>query len=175
MFGPSRRRVFFGVKTGIRRVQQFFSSFAILGADGYAYTYGEAWQFAVEGQALANAVGNEPSRVEFGFREDDGKFVAAIARCDVNFAAIDAENVAQAAQSPAAHEMSMRVVDLLQPVQIEQEERKGSSGAVGPLDFGVERFEKAAIVSQTSEGVAHGHSAHFFFGSLAFGDFRGNR
>src|SRR5437667_896619 len=174
MFGPSRRRVFFGVEAGIRRVQQFFSSFAILGADGYAYTYGEAWQFAVEGQALANAVGNEPGRVEFSFREDDGKFVAAIARCDVNFAAIDAENVAQAAQSPAAYEMSMRVVDLLQPVQIEQEEREGPSRAVGSLDLSVERFEKAAIITQAREGIAHGHGAHVFFGSVVFGDFRGN-
>src|SRR2546422_4805461 len=48
-----------------------------------------------------------------------------------------------AAQGPAAHQMAVSVVDLLQPVQVEQHDRERPVGATRPPNLALERVGRS--------------------------------
>src|SRR5712692_5735599 len=65
---------------------------------------------------------------------------------------------------------ALRNLDLLQPVQIKQQHRKGSPGASVPLDFRVEDVEKPPVVGKPGERIGHGEMTDLVFGSFALRD-----
>ena len=69
---------------------------------------------------LGNALRHLPNPFGFCFRENDYEFIASVTRSGINFAALSSENVCHPAERVASHEVTMGVIDLLQPVQIEQ-------------------------------------------------------
>src|SRR5216684_1596444 len=83
---------------------------------------------------------------------------------------MNSENVGHPAERAASHEMAMGVIDLLQPVQIKKQHRKGSPGASVPLDFRVEDVEKPPVVGKPGERIGHGEMTDLFFGSFALRD-----
>src|SRR5215472_9710969 len=80
------------------------------------------------------------------------------------------ENGGYPAERAASREMAMGIIDLLQPVQVKEQHRKGSPGAVVPFDFRVEDVEKPPVVGKPCERIGHGEMTDLFFGSFALGD-----
>src|SRR5260370_35667599 len=67
---------------------------------------------------------------------------------------MNSEKVRYAAERATSHKMPVGVIDLLQSVQIEQQHRKGSSGASVSFDFRIKRVEKPPIVSKPGERIS---------------------
>jgi hypothetical protein len=101
----------FRVEILIRFRKQLLNSFAITTVNRNTDARREARRFIVVGQDLANAIGDTAGFVLLGFGKNEGKFVAAVARRGVNGAAVDAENIGEAADGAAADEMAVTVVD----------------------------------------------------------------
>src|SRR5262249_53914963 len=101
------------------------------------------------------------------------KFVPAVASSHVDLAAVEAEDFGEANEGAAAYQMAVRVVDFLQSVHVEQQDRKGIARAVVALDFGVKGFDQMAIVGEAGERVAGGKVADVFFGVTVFSGFGG--
>jgi len=112
------------------------------------------------------------SRSGLGFRENEHEFIPSISRRGINCAAMNSENVCHPAERAASHKMTMGTIDLLQPVQIKQQHRKGSPGASVPLDFRVEDVEKPPVVGKPGERIGHDEMTNLFFGSFALRDDR---
>src|SRR5688572_26940149 len=70
-------------------------------------------------------------------------------------------------EQAVAGQVPETVVDLLEAVEIEKEQRDGLVGA--PLDASdgtLERFEEVRAIDETGEGVVHGSAPQFFFSAL---------
>jgi len=150
---------FFRVEIAVGFGKKFFDALAITAVDGNADARGERGLFIVVGEQFANAIGNAAGFVFLCFRKDQGKFVAAITGGGIDGAAVDAENVGEAANGVAANEMAVVVVDFLEAVEVEEKHRKGPAAAVGALGFVFEDVEQAAIIGEASERIAHGEMA----------------
>src|SRR5439155_13544691 len=84
-------------------------------------------------------VANAPGRT-FGFRflrfrQNESKFVSAVACCGVNRTAVNAEDIGNAAQRAASNKMAVRVVDFFEAVEIKKKDREWSIAAIGALGF----------------------------------------
>jgi hypothetical protein len=76
-----------------------------------------------------------------------------------------------ARDKPVAGEMTETVVDLLEPIEIEEEERDRLVGP--PLHAGhgaVQRFEEVSTVDEPGEPVVHRGAAKLFLGALPGAD-----
>src|SRR5262249_18724705 len=83
-----------------------------------------------------------------------------VTRGGINGAAVDAQRVADTADSATADEMAVRIVDFLQPIEIEQKQRERAPTAIGALGFIFQNIEQAAIVGEAREGMADGEVAN---------------
>src|SRR5579863_3433922 len=66
--------------------------------------------------------------------------------------------------------MPKAIIDFLQSIEIEQEEREFSFGAFGSADFCVQHLEKPAMIRQTSQRVAQRLLPEMILKRTLFGD-----
>jgi hypothetical protein len=140
--------------------KQGFDTLAITAIDGDADAGGEPRRFIIVSHDFTDAVGHA---VRFGllrFRKNEGEFVATIARGGIDGAAVNAENIREAADGAAADEMAVAVVDNFQAIEVEKQDSKRAAGAVGALGFVFEDVEETAVVGEAGERVADGHVAN---------------
>jgi hypothetical protein len=109
--GTSSAAGFFRVEVAVGFGEKFFDAFAIAAIDGKADAGGERGLFVIVGKHFANAIGHAARFVFLRFRKNKSKFIAAVARGSVDGAAMDAENVGEAANGVAADEMAVVVVE----------------------------------------------------------------
>ena len=86
-------------------------------------------------------------------RQDDGKLVAPIAGRDICAAHLFVDHFAYQAKELVAHQMAVRIVDLFELVEIEENHGDGMAIAVGALHFMSELFVKVAVVVEFRERV----------------------
>ena len=153
---------FFEVELGVGGGEKFFDALAVAIVDGDADAGGELRLLHVAGHDRTDAVGNALGFFVRSFRQNKSEFVAAIARGGVDGAAMDAQDVPEAIEGVATDEVTVRVVDFLQAVEVEQENGERAAVAIGALGFRFENVEQAAIVSEAGERVADGEVAHLF-------------
>jgi len=79
----------------------------------------------------------------FGFRENEGEFVAAVPRGGIDSAAMNAENVGEAADGAAADEMAVGIVNGFQAIEVEKQHGEGPAGALGALRLVFKNIEEA--------------------------------
>src|SRR5882724_3169510 len=139
---------FFAIENMVGGGEELIDGLAIMRVDGYSGTYGDGWLVAIGAEPLGNSIGNPKSRRGFRFGKHEHEFVPPVTRSGVNGAAMNAENVSQAADGFASHEMAVGVIDLFQAVQIEEYDGKRAGGAFVALDFGVEGIEKPTVVGE---------------------------
>ena len=111
----------------------------------------------------------------FRFRENENEFVPSVTRRGVHGAAMNAQNVCQAADGCRSHEMTVGIIDHLQLVQVKQHDGEGAPGAFVALDFRVEGIEKPAVVGESGERIGDRQLANVLIGALVFAKFGGQR
>src|SRR5713226_7899376 len=77
-------------------------------------------------------------------------------------AAVNAENTGETADSPAADEMAISIVNRFQTVEIEKQYGKRTAGAIGAFRFVFENVKEAAVIGETGERVANGKMVDLF-------------
>jgi len=147
----------FRVEILIRFRKQLLNSFAITTVNRNTNARGEARRFIVVGQDLADAIGDTASFVLLGFGKNEGKFVAAVTRGSIDGAAVDAENIGEAADGAAADEMAVTVVDNFQTIDIEKQNGERASGAIRAFGLVLKDIKQAAVVREAGERIADGH------------------
>jgi len=100
--------------------------------------------------------------VFLGFRENESEFVAAISRSGINGAAVNAENIGEAADGAAADEMAIAIVYFFQLIEIKKQHGEGPAGAIGALRLVFKDIEQAAVVGKAGKRIADGKMANLF-------------
>ena len=93
--------------------------------------------------SFATAKGAAESARKSRLGENQGKFIAAKTRRRVYFSTMCAHGSAYPAQCPAPHQMAMIIIDILESVQIEKQDCKGSSHASVPLNLSKSRVSSS--------------------------------
>src|SRR5713226_1341959 len=161
------------VQSTIRHAEQLIHCSAILWIDGRTRARRNGRLLVVASQPLADSFRNAPSCFGVRFRENQHEFVPSVSRSGINFATMNLENIRYAAERATSHKMPVGVIDLLQSVQIEQQHRKGSSGASVSFDFRIKRVEKPPIVSKPGERISDRQLPNVFIRVSVFGNFGG--
>ncbi len=91
-----------------------------------------------------------------GLGEDDRELVAAVAGCDVGRAQHLAEPVGDAGERDVPDEVTEPVVDLLEVVEVEDDEREAAVVAARAGDLALERLFEVARVVQARPRVEVG-------------------
>src|SRR5262249_8694036 len=133
----------------------------------------ELWQFRVFGKAMRNSIGNEARILQRRFWQDEGEFVATVSRRHIDFPAVDAQHVRHTAQSAAANDVPVGVVDLLQTIEIEQEDGKRTASPVMALDLRIEAVEEMTVVGETGERITDRQESCLLLLTMPLGHFRG--
>src|SRR5712692_5643526 len=152
----------FCVEILVRFREQFLDALATAAVDGNADTRGEAWRFIVVGHDFADAICDAARFVFLRLRENQGEFVAAVSRGGIDGAAVNAENIGEAADGAAADEMTVTIVDYLQAVEIKQQHREVPAGAIGALRLVLKNIEQAAVVGEAGERITDGQMVNLF-------------
>jgi len=152
----------FRVEILIRFRKQLLDSFTITAVNRNTDACGQARWFIVVSQDFADAISNAASFVLLGFGQDQAKFVAAVACGSVYGAAVDAQNIGEAADSAAADEMAVAIVDDFQTIEIQKQNRERAAGAVGALGLVLKDIEQTAVVREAGERIADGHVMNAF-------------
>jgi len=159
MFGTAS---FFRVEMLVGFREQFLNALAVAAIDGDADACGKARLIGVFSHDLTDAIGNALGFHVIGFRQNKSKLIAAIASSGVDSAAVDAESLGETAESPAADQMAVIVVDDFEAVEVEEKNSEGPAGAVSALRFTFENVEETAVVGETGERVADSQVADLF-------------
>src|SRR5581483_9904841 len=80
--------------------------------------------------------------------ENHRKFVTAMANCGIDGTPFCLQPLADSAQRAVTYCVAVRVVDLLQSIQIQNKERGTTSRALMPFRLVFERFLQPAIVAE---------------------------
>ena len=102
---------------------------------------------------LEQLLGGEQRAVEVGERQEDGELVAAEPRHGVGLAQRRAQPRRDALQDAVAGMVAERVVDLLEAVQVEQQQRERAVLAVGDARRLVETIVQERAVRQIGQRV----------------------
>ena len=87
------------------------------------------------GDPIANTLADRERPFAPGIRQDDGKLVAPEPGGDVRFARARADQPGRLHKRTAAEQMPVRVVDTLESVQIDEQQRQRSAAARRPFGF----------------------------------------
>src|SRR5260370_1517805 len=110
----------------------------------------------VGGHDFADTIGDAARFVFLRLRENQGEFVAAVSRGGIDGAAVNAENIGEAADGAAADEMAGTIVDYLQAVEIKQQHGEVPAGAIGGLPLALKNIEQAAGTGWAVERITDG-------------------
>jgi len=119
------RRTLLEIQGPVSRAEKVSDGLAIVRIDRDAGTYGDGRLVAIRAQSFGNSIGNAQRRLGVRFGENKYEFVSAVARGNVDCPAMNAKNVCQPADSFCSHEMTVGVIDFLQPVQIGHHDGEG--------------------------------------------------
>jgi hypothetical protein len=86
-------------------------------------------------QTVSDAAGDRMAAIETGFGEEHCEFITAKPCNHVRFTGAAANDLGGFDQGTAAEQVSVDVVNLLEPVQVNKEEGKGPAAAHGALGF----------------------------------------
>ena len=111
---------------------------------------------------LAQPVGERPRPLEVRLRQHDGELLAAVAR--EHLVATDArlDDARELLQHEVAGEVAVDVVDLLEVVDVEHDERQVARVAARADDLLLERLEQVALHVRLRETIDDGHPVDFF-------------
>ena len=134
-------------------------------ADAHAETVGRPAGRDRHGQGFDHAQGDAGGRFGAGemARQDD-EFVAAEARHQVAVADGAQEAAGDHDQGLVAGAMAVEVVDLLEAVEVEHQQRMRGAGARRRGDRRVQAVDELAAVGQAGERILHGEFARARFG-----------
>ena len=103
---------------------------------------------------LAQALAEDARAVLVDAADEHGELLAAVARQHVLGAQGVVEHADDRAQHVVADEVAVRVVELLEVVDVEHEQRQRLGVALGEADLGAEPLEEVAAVERAGEPVA---------------------
>ena len=121
---------------------------------------GDPREGAGGGDGRAQALGAGDSTVGVAGRHDDCELLAAVAGRHIAGSERGRQRPADLAQHLVANLVSVRVVDVLEVVDVEQGEGHRLAGAERALDLPEERVVEGATVRQCGEAVDHGEPPH---------------
>ena len=150
---------FFRVEILVGLGEQFFDAFAFATINRDADAGRERRFVVLVFHHFTDAVGDALRFGLFRFRQDESKFIAAVARRGVDGAAMNPQNIGKATEGAAADEMSVAVIDFLQAIDVQKEHGEWPSVSIGALGFAFEDVEKAAVIGKASERIADGEMA----------------
>src|SRR5689334_21088915 len=101
-------------------VDEALDALAFATVDGNSNAGGEGGKFPVLRRNGVDTLSDAFGFFLLGFGQNQGKFIAAVAGGRINRAAVNAQSVRDAADRPAADKMTVRVVDFLQAIQIQE-------------------------------------------------------
>ena len=116
---------------GVRK--KLLDALAIAAINGNADARRQLWFFLVFGHHFADAAGDQIRFRFLRFRKHQRELIAAVSCRRIDRPTMDPQNIRQAAQCPAAYQVPVRIVDLLQPIEVQQQHRERPSIAVGAL------------------------------------------
>ena len=118
-------------------------------ADGQLQPAGERRR----GDLGADALGQRPRALLGRLVEDDAELLAAVARADVGFARARDQDLRQLGQHRVALQVAVRVVDLLEVVEVDHQERDALVVAPRPVHLLQEALRQGAPVGQLGQLV----------------------
>src|SRR2546430_6620074 len=118
---------------------------------------------------LPDARGNKRCGTGGCLGEDDSKLIATISRGRINRPAKQTEHSAKAAQCPAACQVAVAVIALLQPIQVQQQNSKRPSRAPRSFDLRTEDVQDPTIVAKAGKGIGNGQESCLRFHSFTLG------
>src|SRR4051794_20812524 len=150
-----------GVQGLVRGPHECSRAVAVVGIDGDADRDGDG---KITGGAvqwprpdpLADPLGEMLRAVLSCFGEYDDELLAAIAGDDVDLAHLFPDPVGHLDEHGVTDLVAVRVVDLLEPVQVEHQQRQRPAEPGGAVDFARERLLEEPVVAQPGEAVGHG-------------------
>src|SRR6266852_3827120 len=104
----------------VRFGEQLLDAFAIAAVNSDTDACGKPRCFLIFGHQLADAAGDALGFFFLRLREDERKFIAAIARRSVNGAAMNAQELRGAGEGAASDQVAEGIVDLFQVIEIEE-------------------------------------------------------
>ena len=102
---------------------------------------------------VANALADRRRAFAARVGQDQRELVAAEARHDVGLARAQANQPRGLDQRPAAVEVAVRVVDRLEPVEIDEQQRQRPAAARGALGFTAQHLRQVARVVELRQIV----------------------
>src|SRR6266849_6541793 len=151
------------VQFNIGFMQKCFRRFSVIRTYRNPHADGNRRCLALRSETICDTFGDASCHFEIGLWKDNDELVASIARGRVNRTARGQKNLGETAECPAADEMPMRVVDSLQPIQIEHEDRAGTTCPIETLDTRSENLHEMPVIGQTCEGVGNGERRQVLF------------
>src|SRR5690606_34427739 len=108
---------------------------------------------AAAGQALPDAAGDCHGAVHGGDGQQERELVPAEPRNDVRFACAPAQDCPDLHQRAAASHVSVRVVDVLEAVEVEEEQRHRLAAPKRTLDFAPQRLVQVPRIVEPGQVV----------------------
>src|SRR5947207_561064 len=104
----------------------------------------------------ANAFGDQQRARKRRLRQDDDELVAAVPAGNVGLAQDRAEHLPHLGERLASHQMPERVVDVLEPVDVDEKDRDPLVVTETALHFVVEELRQVSVVVELGEIVRDG-------------------
>jgi hypothetical protein len=98
-------------------------------------------------QSIADAPPDGSGGFQIRLRQHHSEFIAAVTGRGIDRAATGAHRGAQPAQRCAANQMAVAIVDALERVKIEQQQRKLAACTVRTLDFDLQRLHQRPVIA----------------------------
>ena len=111
---------------------------------------------------LAQPLGERLRALEGRLRQDDRELLAAVAREDLVAADALLDDARELLQHEVAREVAVDVVDLLEVVDVEHDERQIARVAARADDLLLERLEQVALHVRLRETIDDGHPVDLF-------------
>ncbi len=170
---PLRPAPLGGIKGAIGGCDEAAGGSHAFGEGGHSKTHGNVSARAGHGGDLrAQSLGGPQGAVTGRIGQYGDELLAAVARDQFAFAGHDLEQPAELAQHIVAVLVAVRVVDLLEMVDIEEHQRERLLVAPGPFVLDFELFVKGAMVAQAGQPVGRRQFGQKLIGMFELGFLR---
>ncbi len=107
-------------------------------------------------QRVLQALGNHQRLVFAGLRKQHDKFVAAVAKGEINQTQLRLDQISNLGQQSASDQVSLGVVDLLEVIQVDEDHAEFIAEPSRAVDLGFERLVEMPGVEQAGAVVGDG-------------------
>jgi hypothetical protein len=104
--------------------------------------------------------------------QHDTEFIATEAPAQAGFADIGAQPFGHAFQQFVAHQMPQRIVDRLEPVEVDHQKGTATAELIGTAHRRIQRLGQLQAIGQPGQRVKAGEIGDLFFTFAAFSDIR---